>query len=537
MSDFFFRTEDIATDEILKLFVETTRDREVIEALKSRNPVILLGSRGVGKSFLMRVAQAEMLRDFQDENVLPVYVSFTKSSLLQTSTPDQFHYWMLARLCASIIRTLMKQGMLASVPKASSILPTIATNTNDVQNRLEQVAEAFEDSWKTPDITIDVAGLPDVDSIKELIEDLCSALNIKRFSIFIDEAAHIFLPSQQRQFFTLFRDLRSPYLTCNAAVYPGVTSYGDTFQPVHDASVLSVDRDVTHVNYVSNMREIVEKQAGSSVLKDIERNGQNFAVLAYAATGNPRILLKTLAKAQKLSSKEVNEVIREYYRNEIWSEHSLLVEKYKSHKTIIDWGRTFIESVLLIDLRVRNAVSLDGGLKTSCFFWIHRDAPAVVMQALKVLSYTGIVVEHSAGIKAKDGSIGTRYLVNLGCLFALESQPSVTAYGIAQNLDMRRMKEYKANHEAFAPVVDVKPTLSDESLGRAAFNERISKSVDVLDLTDWQKEVLHTLNLHTLADVLNATEADLQKAYYVGEKRSRRMRNAAFAAVYEYLSG
>jgi len=537
MSDFFYRTEDIANEEILKLFVETTRDREVVEALKSRNPVILLGSRGVGKSFLMKVAQAEMLRDFDSERVLPIYVSFTKSSLLQTSTPDQFHYWMLARLSIGVIRTLMKQGLLAGTAGDKSILPGDSRSLASIQNQIETIAESFEDSWKTPDIKVDVTRLPDVDRLKELLEDLCGNLDIKRFSIFIDEAAHIFLPSQQRQFFTLFRDLRSPYLTCNAAVYPGVTSYGDTFQPVHDATVLSVDRDITHVNYVSNMREIVEKQAGSSVLKDIERNGQNFAVLAYAATGNPRILLKTLAKAPKLSSKEVNEVIREYYRTEIWSEHSLLVEKYKSHKNLIDWGRTFIESELLPDLRVRNALSLDQGLKTSCFFWIHRDAPAVVMQALKVLSYTGIVVEHSAGIKATRAEIGTRYLVNLGCLFALEPAPSTTAFAIAQNLDIRRMKEYRANHGAFAPVVDAKPTLDDESLGREAFIERISKPIDVLDLTDWQKDVLRTLKLHTLADLLNATEADLKKAYYVGEVRSRRMRNAAFAAVYEYLSG
>jgi hypothetical protein len=37
--------------------------------------------------------------------------------------------------------------------------------------------------------------------------------------------------------------------------------------------------------------------------------------------------------------------------------------------------------------------------------------------------------------------------------------------------------------------------------------------------------------------VLGATEADLQKAYYIGDVRSRRMRNAAVAAVFEYLSG
>ena len=39
------------------------------------------------------------------------------------------------------------------------------------------------------------------------------------------------------------------------------------------------------------------------------------------------------------------------------------------------------------------------------------------------------------------------------------------------------------------------------------------------------------------AEVLHASETKLQRIAYVGEVRSRRMRNAAIAAVYEYLSG
>lgn len=537
MSDFFYRTEDIAIDEILNLFVETERDREIVDALKGRNPVILIGSRGVGKSFLLRVAQAELLRDFDKNRILPVYVSFTKSSLLQSSTPDQFHYWMLARVCSAIIRSLMKQGLLASAPKGINVLAGDKAELSLAPTKIEKITEQFEESWKTPDIQVDISTLPDVDKLKEILEDLADQLSVARFSLYIDEAAHIFLPGQQRQFFTLFRDLRSPYLTCNAAVYPGVTSYGETFQPIHDATVMSVDRDITRSNYVENMREIVEKQAESSILKDIERNGQNFALLAYAATGNPRVLLKTLARAPKLTSKDVSEVIREYYRNEIWSEHSLLVEKYKGHKVIIDWGRSFIETELLPELRKKNSLALESDKKTSCFFWIHRDAPAVVMQALRILSYTGMVIEHSTGIKATRAEIGTRYLVNLGCLFALESNPAQTAFQIAQNLDVRRMTEYGANHPAFSTATSIAPTLDDENVGREALQEQLAKPLYVLDLTTWQQDVLASLGLKTISDLLHATETDLQRAYYVGEVRSRRMRNAALAAVYEYLSG
>src|SRR5262249_8895659 len=150
--------------------------------------------------------------------------------------------------------------------------------------------------WRNPGGVVDGSAVPTVDDLKDALEDLTGELGLKRFVLLIDEAAHIFLPEQQRQFFTLFRDLRSHCVTCNAAVYPGVASFGDTFQPAHDAKMLYIDRDVLSADYVENMREIVEKQTeDSTTLKNIAQNGRNFAILAYAASGNPRLLLKTLA--------------------------------------------------------------------------------------------------------------------------------------------------------------------------------------------------------------------------------------------------
>ncbi len=203
---------------------------------------------------------------------------------------------------------------------------------------IERIADAFEESWKQTTASVDLSGLPSIDEFKDAIEDLCRDLKLRRVVFLIDEAAHIFLPEQQRQFFTLFRDLRSPYISCKAAVYPGVTSFGDTFQPIHDATMLSLDRDVLGSNYVATMREIVEKQAESGLISEIARHGENFAILAYAASGNPRVLLKTIAKSPRVAAQQVNEVIREYYRNDIWAEHSTLPEKYPGHRTLIDWG-------------------------------------------------------------------------------------------------------------------------------------------------------------------------------------------------------
>lgn len=537
MPDFFYRTEDITPADVIEYFVETQDDRNIVEAFKARNPVIVLGSRGVGKSFLLRVAEAEMLSNVDEAGTLPVYVTFNRSSLILTNDPQQFQHWMLALICTRIVRALKKQGLLLTTPQSLSILtgtPNSASSVNKL--RVEEISDSYENSWQSPQESIDVSGLPTVDAFRDAIEDICDSLGVKRIALLIDEAAHIFLPDQQRQFFTLFRDLRSPYLTCNAAVYPGVTAYGPTFQPAHDATMLNLERDVLSNKYVGSMREIVEKQADSTLLRYIAKQDKNFSILAYAASGNPRILLKTISRAPKVSSSEVNEVVREYYRTDVWAEHSALGEKYSGHRLMIDWGRKFIENSVLPELQKKNKEYLDSERNTSCFFWIHRDAPQAVKEALRLLAYTGIVLEHATGIRATRSEVGVRYAVNLGCLFALEPYPASVAFKIASNLTPKRMSEYGANHPDYQELLEQVPNFETLDMS-TELDVQLNKSVDVLDMTNWQKSQVKSIGLASIKDLLQASEGQLQQLYYIGPVRSRRMRNSATAAVFEYLSG
>ncbi|WP_440951688.1 hypothetical protein [Methanococcoides sp. FTZ1] len=67
--------------------------------------------------------------------------------------------------------------------------------------------------------------------------------------------------------------------------------------------------------------------------------------------------------------------------------------------------------------------------------------------------------------------------------------------------------------------------------------KQLDKDIDVLDLTNWEKDKLNSLQLNTIGEVLQAPEIKLKEAYYVGDKRARRIHNTAQAAVYEYLLG
>ena len=536
MESYYVRTEDLKAEQVSDLFVETDKDRKIVNAIKSHQPVILEGSRGVGKSFLFKVAQAELKEDFNKEKVLPVYVTFNKSSLISTDDEDQFVHWMTARICSNIVRSLNRYGLLTSTPRSVGLLSG-GSGSDAEETNVEKIASAYERSWDSDIEDLDLDILPTPTTMKQAVEDICRYLDISSINLLIDEAAHVFLPEQQRQFFTLFRDLRSPYLTCNAAVYPGVTSYGESFEPTHDANMHTLVRDPMSQNYVSTMQEMVTRQVDDDdTLQMIAHRQDNFSILAYASSGNPRTLLKTFRRGG-LSGNDVNNTVREYYRTDIWSEHSSLSEKYPNHRPLIDWGREFIENKVLKSLKNKNDRYLDDGDRSTAFFWIHRDSPQQVKESLRLLTYTGVVRSHSEGIKASRSRIGTRYMVNLGCLFALEPKPTSTSLNIASNLTPKRMTEYGENHESFRDLIDKTPDFNEVDT-EDALERQIDKSIDVLDLTNFKKRKLRNeVGIETIGEVLRASESDIQQAYYMGEKRSRRVKNTAYAAVMEYLSG
>jgi hypothetical protein len=112
------------------------------------------------------------------------------------------------------------------------------------------------------------------------------------------------------------------------------------------------------------------------------------------------------------------------------------------------------------------------------------------------------------------------------------------AYGaqIRESFDVRRMQEFGANHFAYRSIEGL-PLEDVQAQGNVALEARLQSSVDVLDLTSFQKSGLRELNLESIGDVLSSTEVRFRTLHYIGQVRARQMRNAAITAVIEYLSG
>ncbi|HEU0237851.1 MAG TPA: AAA family ATPase [Micromonosporaceae bacterium] len=527
-ADLFFRAEDLRREDIHRYLVETTRDRSIIDQLKGGSPIVLKGSRGVGKSFLLKAAEAELVREFEERRVLPVYVTFATAGLLNAPTGVSFLAWMIAKICNRIVRASATLGV--TMPDGTAVASIRAGGSMSHRSRLETVEQDFENSWRSRK-PADTSTVPEAGIVLDAVEDLCVHAKLTRVVLLIDEAAHVFIPEQQRQFFTLMRNLRSPYVVVKAAVYPGTTSFGPHFQPTHDAAFLSLDRAVTDDGYSDAMREIVRRQS-QPLARAITQYGEDFDTVAFAATGNPRVLLKILSRGGTFNRRNIQESMKEYYRNEIWAEHSDLAARYRGHTELIDWGRRFIQGAVLPEHYARNTKRSEQ-IST---IWIHRDAPVAARAALQLLCYSGILQEGPSGIKSRSDGVGTRYIVNFGCQFAMDSDPVQYGLQVRVGLSISRSTEYGMSHASFESLGEFALSRAEQSVNRA-YRARLKDDLRRLDLTRFQRSKLDELGLNTIGDVLSTTELSFKRAAYVGPVRARQIRNAALAAVLEYLTG
>ena len=148
------------------------------------------------------------------------------------------------------------------------------------------------------------------------------------------------------------------------------------------------------------------------------------------------------------------------------------------------------------------------------------------------MEYTGLIYEHAKGIRATRNGIGTRYMVNVGCLLSFEATPASSGSKILKKTTIKRFTEFSASYQAFVELERTVPNFIELS-NNEVLKIQLSQDIVKLDLTEWQKERIYELGIHTIGELLNTPEAKLMEARYVGNIRSRNIKNAAF----EYLLG
>lgn len=538
MSEALIRTEDLTIEDVDRLYVDTKIDRENINALKSNQPLLLIGSRGTGKTMLMKKAEAELDSVFANERVLPVYTSFATSAIYDNTNITKL---MLSKILISLRVKLKEQGIIVN---GSIFRPILSEEMNPIVKRLEKyinsISENIEDidDCGSPQINDDNI-LKNIDYFREFIKELCAEYNIKKLIVMFDEACQIFAPNQQREFFELFRALRSPIIICKAAVYPGLVSYG-TFQQFHDATTKKIERSILAPDYIEKMREIVKNNYTNEYDKLIAR-GDLLDTIIYCANGNPRFLLKSLNKIldgeSTLKPAVVNDVIKDFYRATIWTEHTKLEERYEGHKKMIDWSRKFIENIVINDIAKINEKLGEQNEKTTIYFAISRNSPETVKQAIKILEYSGIVTLDVEATKFRY-DLYDRYQLNYGIVLLSTTSANLAESSryIIKNISQKKFPNYGENSPAFEGAAEL--ILSNkENNNTGILDYVLNKEVFNLDISPKLLRRLDTAGIKKIKDIFEKNEEDLRSINYIGPVRSRQIYNHVMAAVIEYISG
>lgn len=530
MNEASIRTEDIDPKEIKNYFVETTNDRECINILKGKQPVLLVGSRGTGKTMLLRMAEQEISEQFATKRHLPVFVNLVTCNMHASKNIIQV---LISRTLLALQRSLKTHGIMLTGRIFKPVTDCVA---NPIVSKLEKYITDTDVQINKSEFEINDESIRnDTAKLLDFLEELCQSFSIKRITFFFDEACQVFQPTQQRIFFDYFRALRNHSIICKAAVYPGIVTYG-TFQKFHDATVKRVERSITSENYISKMREILSKHYPDNY-QTLISHGEVLDAIIYASSGNPRFLLKSINEilANKFNTNNANAIIKEFYGTTIWSEHIKLGELYSGHRDMINWARNFIEDKVLADI---NAINANPTSKNTIYFVLSRNAPEVIKQAIKTLEYSGIISLHTEGTKYRT-EMYDRYEVNVGVIVLSEKQVTIQKRipEIVDDLSIKIFPDYGANSGAYGDY----SALVNISEYEANYNEIMKymscKSIDGLDISPYLLSLLKNCGLKTIGDILDKDESELQKIRYIGPKRSRKISNIVYNSILEYISG
>lgn len=232
-----------------------------------------------------------------------------------------------------------------------------------------------------------------------LIENWAESMGCSRAVLLMDDAAHAFMPQQQREFFEIFRALRSRTVACKAAIYPGVTSYSPYFNIGHEAEEIEVWIRTDLPEYLETMRAIFAARFPLTLQGSVRNDLIDLA--AYASFGLPRNFLNILSDSIGDPDEEDETVtfvpptlrkVREAIRRNAVRVRSLFDEvsrKLPRYENFIQVGQE-VQDSMLASIRVTNR---QRGKRSAKYIGVAIAQPwnAELSQVISLMEYAGVV--------------------------------------------------------------------------------------------------------------------------------------------------
>lgn len=567
------RSEDLKLSEVKALSVVTEFERKVLDSLKGTGAHLLQGARGVGKTTLLRYAEVELDAEFKESKVLGVYINFKTSTLLEGVTAGQksaFQIWVNTKILQALHDKLVKAKLLsnqgaedpyervfglASVEKTGTML-------DEKLYQIQKLAFAADRAKAEKELGEEFLNqLFDPMFLGNLIQDVVKKFHLSRIIFLFDEAAHTFIPSQQEIFFELFKFLHGGSIACKAAVYPTVTSYGRNFEVGQDAVILPMDRyePAGHGKrlYREQFREIVDKRLPkqSKKRKEIFQHGELLDYCIDISTGNPRAFLHILniVLANGMSERSIGLGAQDYVDKELLPYHQNLAKRLPKYATHVRVGLDLLRHHIIAEIRKKNRTETKSNYQAAAFTIPLRDASPSLRLALDILSYSGILLSKGT-VKIANQRTGQRYIINIALLL---SERAFASAKLKDNLDaisLTDYREFSATDSTIQTYVqeignagDICPSCSTRLLPNAKFCSNcgakvgatssviaglLDEPIDALSISFKLKNRIRQ-KFARVGHVVQAKREELMSINYIGEVRSRMIKNAAD----EFISG
>lgn len=532
----------------LEQWTEITADnRRVLAKLKGPGAKLLTGPRGSGKSTLLRAAYFDLL---DGDQVLPVYVNYARSLALEplfhhnANALAIFRQWVLMKVVVEVTKSFEELGMASP------------TGLEELASIGERYIDALAVSSEPPEMP---AAISPTTLVKHL-EGWARHASRKRVVLLLDDAAHAFSPQQQREFFEIFRELRSSRVAPKAAVYPGITSYSPFMHVGHEAELIESWYRPDSDDFLPTMRALVDRRLPKSLLERLDGREELVDLLALASFGLPRGFLVMLSQLLGVEEDETTVPSRKAADGAVASQAASvrgifgsLADKMPRYKRFVEAGAELERAVASGLARFNRQRSTEG---KGVVVGLAGPLGPELSKVLEMLEYAGVVRKAgtvSRGVKGVFHRYELHYAIVIReNALSLGRSPSTAA--IIEALRTRDAHAFMRSRGTALLGGDFTqrctldlapcqycgtPRMSDEAqfcmkCGRplteaSIYEELLKASIDRLPLTPKKLAGLkkHTA-IRTVGDILLDDESrEIRKVPYVGPIWSARIHNHA----------
>jgi hypothetical protein len=556
------RADFIDVDDLLKWTVENRHFENIQNKLIGPRSVLIAGPRGSGKTHQMLLVYNRCLKD--SSKPLAVYVTYGKYYHLEpflfkeANAINIFHTWVLGKIllgCRELQKDLDEGYNDNEIEGFGS-----STELRQFVSQLEKgQRDEHYDEW-VRNITIF--------NVARHLENTARKFKRKRIILLLDDAALTLTPEYMKEFFDVFRGLRSKMIAPKASVYPGTTEYGYAFHVGQDAEkvVIWFNLEDPSGNYDAFMDELVDKRLPS--LRE-EVSGDIIDLFKYASFGLPRAFINLLRSYREEEAKNPQERFNKVIDNQadlIRVEYLSLARKMPQYKTIIDIGLRFFQNIVdEIKDDNRNRLQNNIGNK-QITIGIQRENNLKFDRMITFLNEAGLLY-NTEPVKHGDKREYDRYIPHL--LFLIKER----AFSAGRGFDSSKMLEYIRSKSDKHPVrrkydtlltedeirnikLDLPPCdycgterltegqrfchhCGKELVDKSKFESCMDIQINDLPITPRQKEIIaEQTSLRTVGDFISSASpgTELQRGYYIGKKRATQILEIVTQTVEEFLT-